>query len=115
MGGTSSNLPQLSTTEVTSKLQDPKYLFIDVRGASELAGGKLEAKRFLNIPHTQIAAEFKRSEEEFKSAYMMDKPSKDAHIIIYCQRGRRGGMAQDAMAELGYENVYNWENGYSSL
>ena len=52
MGSTGSNLPQISTAELKTKLGDPEILFIDVRGASELAGGKLETKKFLNIPHT---------------------------------------------------------------
>ena len=126
--GNTSNLPQISTVEVQSKLNNPEILFVDVRGASELSAGKLDAKKFLNIPHTglpfytisalifqEISKEFNRPDDDFKKQYKLEKPQKNAEIVIYCQRGRRGSIAQNALAELGYENVLNWENGYSSL
>ena len=52
--GNTSNLPQISTVEVQSKLNNSEILFVDVRGASELSAGKLDAKNFLNIPHTGL-------------------------------------------------------------
>ncbi|CBY12817.1 unnamed protein product [Oikopleura dioica] len=113
--GNNSTLPQISTAEVQSKLNNPEILFVDVRGPSELSAGKLDAKKFLNIPHTEIANEFNRSDDDFKNLYKLEKPKKGAEIVIYCQRGRRGSIAQNALAELGYEKVLNWENGYSSL
>jgi len=112
--GNTSNLPQISTVEVQSKLNNPEILFVDVRGASELSAGKLDAKKFLNIPHTEITKEFNRPDDDFKKQYKLEKPQKNAEIVIYCQRGRRGSIAQNALAELGYENFLNWENGYSS-
>ena len=46
--GNTSNLPQISTVDVQSKLNNPEILFVDVRGASELSAGKLDAKKFLS-------------------------------------------------------------------
>jgi len=53
--------------------------------AYQQAGRKL----FLDIVH-----QFLQPEEHFETVHGIQKPKKDAKIIVYCKTGRRGEMAQ---------------------
>ncbi|CAG5110967.1 Oidioi.mRNA.OKI2018_I69.chr2.g5313.t1.cds [Oikopleura dioica] len=108
-------MAQLSTAQVQAHLSNDSVLFIDVRRPDELEAGKLGAKNFLNITHTNVPSEFAKEAGDFKSAHGIEKPKLEQEIIVYCQKGKRGQMAQNALIELGYKSVSNWEGGYSSL
>ncbi|CBY37479.1 unnamed protein product [Oikopleura dioica] len=83
--------------------------------AYELESGKLEVENFLNIPHSDIVHQFLQPEEHFETVHGIQKPKKDAKIIVYCKTGRRGEMAQAFLIELGYTDVANWAGGYHNL
>ena len=57
-------------------------------------GGKLNAKNFLNIPHTQISIEFSLETAAFEKKFGVKKPEEDDLILVYCQKGRRGMMGK---------------------
>ncbi|WP_252271573.1 rhodanese-like domain-containing protein [Pseudomonas subflava] len=75
-------------------LEQPNAVLIDVRTTEEFADGALPGASL--IPHEQIA---RRIAEV--------APDKDAPIVLYCRSGRRSGIAQDRLLELGYNNVIN--------
>ena len=52
MGAAASKLPTITTEVLKHKMKDSSILFLDVRGPSELDGGRLNTEKFLNIPHT---------------------------------------------------------------
>jgi len=82
-------------------LQSPDTLLIDVRTAEEFAAGALpNAER---MGHEQIASQI--------SALA---PDKDTPIVLYCQSGRRSGIAEESLRAMGYSNLIN-AGGYEEL
>ena len=75
-------------------LSEPQPVLIDVRSAGEFAEGGLPGAR--NIPHEEIAPGI--------AALNLDK---DTPIVLYCRSGRRSGLAQQRLRELGYRQVLN--------
>ncbi|CAG5110980.1 Oidioi.mRNA.OKI2018_I69.chr2.g5324.t1.cds [Oikopleura dioica] len=106
---------QIPSAEIKRQLQNSEVLFIDVRAAYELESGKIQADRFLNIPHSDIVHQFMQKDEDFKTIHGIEKPKKNQKIIVYCKSGRRGEMAQAFLVELGYSDVSNWAGGYHKL
>jgi phage shock protein E len=82
-------------------LMDNNTILIDVRTKDEFKSGHLE--KAINIPYTEI-------EEQIKSI------TKDNHknIVVYCKSGRRSGIAQKKLIQMGYKNVVNG-GGYKDL
>ena len=80
---------------------DNNTVLIDVRTKEEFKSGHLE--KAINIPYTEI-------EEQIKSI------TKDNHknIVVYCRSGRRSGIAQKTLMQMGYKNVVNG-GGYKDL
>ncbi|MFP4364423.1 MAG: rhodanese-like domain-containing protein [Spirochaetia bacterium] len=73
-------------------------VIIDVRTQEEYNAGHVPGA--LLIPYTEITS----STDEFSSA---DK------IILYCRSGRRAGIAQDALEEIGDWEVYNLGSAFT--
>jgi rhodanese-related sulfurtransferase len=73
--------------------QSQEYILVDVRTKSEYESGYIPTA--INIPHSTIAENL---------------PTEDrcALIILYCQSGRRSGMAKETLESLGFENVFNF-------
>ncbi|UOP04334.1 rhodanese-like domain-containing protein [Conchiformibius kuhniae] len=69
-------------------------ILIDVRSAEEFAAGHLN--HAVNIPHDQIARHI---------AALTD--NRDTEILLYCRSGRRSGLAQQTLHNMGYRNVRN--------
>ena len=67
-------------------------LILDVRTPAEFARGHVPGAR--NIPHTEIADHL----DELA-------PHKDKEIILYCQSGRRAGIAADILKANGFTNL----------
>ena len=87
----SSAQAEVVNNEITS---DNKITIIDVRTATEYQDGHL--KNAINIPYTEIKERIKE--------YVTDKEEK---IILYCRSGRRSGIAENILKEMGYKNVIN--------
>lgn len=69
-------------------------IWIDVRTMDEYNGGHVSEA--VNIPYTEIS--------EGIAALTGDK---DALIYVYCQSGRRSGIAKETLDGLGYSQVVN--------
>ena len=76
-------------------------LIIDVRTPEEFSQGHLD--NAVNIPYESISAEFTKQ-----------KIAKDQPVVVYCRSGRRSGIAQASLIELGYSKVHNG-GGYEQL
>jgi phage shock protein E len=90
------------TGEIKPEIKiDNNTILIDVRTKDEFKSGHLE--KAINIPYTEI-------EEQIKSI------TKDNHknIVVYCKSGRRSGIAQKKLIQMGYKNVVNG-GGYKDL
>lgn len=71
-----------------------KEVLVDVRTAQEYAAGHIEGA--IHIEHPDIAQ-------------LLSKPgiSKDDKVILYCQTGRRSGIALNTLQSLGFHRVEN--------
>lgn len=76
-------------------------IWIDVRTVSEYCQGHLDEA--INIPYDAMSSEI--------ATVTTDKA---AEIHLYCGTGRRAGMAEAALRNLGYTNVHN-HGGYDLL
>ncbi len=76
-------------------------IWIDVRSSEEFSQGHLPGA--VNIVHTEISSKI--------SSVTQDK---NAEIKLYCRSGRRSGLAEAALKELGYTKVQN-AGGYEEL
>lgn len=68
---------------------------LDVRSQEEFDEGHIEGA--IVIPDTEIAD---RAETQLTD--------KEATILIYCRSGRRSKLAAQALADLGYTNIYEF-------
>ncbi|SDT99436.1 phage shock protein E [Pseudomonas pohangensis] len=86
---------------VLNALSQPDAILIDVRTPEEFAQGALPGARQIEFDRIagQIAA---------------IAPDKNQPIVLYCRSGRRSGIAQQTLHELGYHNVTN-AGGYEKL
>lgn len=73
---------------------DSGVVFVDVRTKREYDAGHVEGA--IHIPHTQMDD---RHEElgEYR----------DQQIVVYCQSGRRSGIAERILEDAGFEDVIN--------
>jgi phage shock protein E len=75
------------------KLKNP--IVIDVRTQAEYDAGHIEGA--ILIPHDQIKDKIKEIVK-----------NKNKAIALYCRSGRRSGIAQGILKELGYTKVENY-------
>jgi phage shock protein E len=76
-------------------LEQKPFILIDVRSPQEHAAGM--------IPGTDLNIDFR----EIRDRHREIGAKLDDHIVLYCQSGRRSGIAAQALADLGYRHVYN--------
>lgn len=71
-----------------------KDVVIDVRTPQEYAAGHIEGA--VNIEYTDIAKEIAKT-----------GATKDDKVILYCQSGRRSGIALETLKTLGFSKAEN--------
>ncbi len=86
---------------IMSSLTFANALWIYVRTVEEFNAGHIEGAA--HIPFEEIAARI--------SEVTTDK---NATIHLYCRSGRRSGIAQETLKNLGFKNAVN-EGGYEDL
>ena len=74
----------------------PNALVLDVRRPEEY--GQSHVPGAINVPHDQVAARL----DELG-------PDLDRPVIVYCESGRRAGMAEAVLAEAGFSDVRHLE------
>lgn len=86
------------TAEEAKEIMDTEegYVILDVREQNEYDAGHISGA--ILIPYTQIEA---------KANEML--PDKDQLILVYCRSGRRSKIAAEALAELGYTNIKEFD------
>lgn len=73
---------------------DAELVVLDVRSPEEFAAGHVPGA--INIPYDRIAER------------LMDVP-RDKDVVVYCQSGRRAGIAAQVLAEHGYTRLFHLE------
>lgn len=87
---------QLTSEEAKSNLDKnfDNILLVDVREAGEYNSGHIEGA--ILIPLGEVEFDFDDMDIE-----------KDKEIYVYCRSGKRSGVAQDILIDMGFTNVYN--------
>jgi len=75
-------------------------LVLDVRSRDEFAAGHVRGA--VNVPHSELPH---RLDELDVAA--------DTEVVVYCQSGRRAGIASEALAEAGFERVMHLEGHWA--
>lgn len=85
----------LGVHELSRRLDpgQPPLLILDTRTPEEFAAGHIPGARL--VPHDRI-------EESLASLL----PHRDAEIVLYCQSGRRAGLAEAALRERGFTHLH---------
>ena len=86
------------------KLEEMKKqgaVIIDVRSEQEFKEGHIEGA--ISIPEYEIENRIKN-----------EIPYLDQTIVVYCGTGHRSKRAQKLLEKIGYNNVYNLENGWQN-
>lgn len=73
---------------------DADLVVLDVRSPGEFAAGHVPGA--INIPHDRIGER-------------LSEVPRDKDVILYCQSGRRAGLAAQALVEQGYTRLFHLE------
>jgi len=95
--GTSAEYQMISVKELSQEMVTKDFLLVNVH--IPLEG---------NIPGTDLDIPYNKIEEKAE----LFPADKNAKIILYCRSGSMGNRAAQALAGLGYTNVFNLEGGY---
>ena len=88
------NITLALTVSLGALSAQAKDVIIDVRSPQEFASGHVEGA--INIEHTAIAQEIAKA-----------GVSKEDKVLLYCQSGRRSGMALDTLKGMGFSKAEN--------
>lgn len=84
---------EVSQQEFTSH-RPGDYLVLDVRTPQEYAAGHLE--NAMNIPHDRLVEQLPQVQKYAA-----------APVLVYCQSGKRAGMAAETLAQAGFSNLHH--------
>lgn len=117
----SSSLPQIVEYADVRKLSQSKPqnqkdpILIDVRMADEYANGFIPNS--LNIPLDQFPDALALAESDpkaFKSQFNSTTvPTKDSHLVLSCQSGRRSAIAFQLAQQAGFKKLSNYAGSYN--
>ena len=97
VAGSGQNQPLISQQEWLQQAQGKRdMLLIDVRTPGEFSAGHVPGA--INIPHTELA---KRLDEI--------RARQDKGLILYCESGRRAGIAAGILHDAGFDNIRHLE------
>lgn len=94
----SSSATDLDSQAFARKISEPGVLILDVRTSAEFAAGHIEGAINIDVEGMQ-----------FESG--IAELDKGATIAVYCQSGRRSGIAVDKMSEAGFTSLFNLQTG----
>jgi phage shock protein E len=86
-------LQELSQHEFISN-PPPTMLLLDVRTSAEYDAGHIP--NAVNIAHDELAMRLSDL-----------GPGKDASIVVYCESGRRAGLAAETLVDAGHSSVFH--------
>ncbi len=98
-----SEINKISSEEAKSK--EDEILFIDVRDKHE-RDADIVIEDSVHLSRGML--EFYADKE---GPYFNEALNTQKKIVIFCTLGARGALATKTLQDMGYENVYNLENG----
>ena len=95
-GGNGGSYQQISQEEAKEMMDTQEVIVLDVREQDEYDSGHIPGAVLLPVGTIS---------EETASAVI---PEKDDTVLVYCRSGNRSKTASEALAELGYTNIYEF-------
>ncbi|MDO8438052.1 MAG: rhodanese-like domain-containing protein [Nitrosomonadaceae bacterium] len=97
----------ITAAELSQRLQEPRApVVLDVRTPGEYLSGHINGA--LNVPHDELERRLGEIPGDISS-----------EIVVYCQSGRRAGVAEKILVEKGYTNIRDlaghWQNWNARL
>jgi len=87
----------MSQQELRQRMQDQHdILLIDVRTADEFGMGHVPGA--INIPYTELAERLGEG-----------RPTYEKSVVVYCESGRRAGIAEGILRQAGIDNIRHLE------
>lgn len=100
--------------EMKSKVDDNNVYLIDVRENYEAAAGRVNAKRYLNVPVGEIFLAMSLSPADFLAKHKAPKPDfEDDDIVLMCLGGIRSTWALQILHTYGYNKCRHFPGGWS--
>ncbi len=85
---------ELSQAQAQLQLTEGTITAIDVRSAEEYSAGHVPGA--INVPHNEIEQHLQQIE------HLKNQP-----VLLYCRSGRRAGLAEAKLTELGFSQLYH--------
>jgi len=102
---TTPNVPTITTPDayilIAKNMNNPSFVIIDVRTASEFDSGHITGSINLDYESTQFTSE-------------VNKLNKNDVYLVYCATGIRGAAATQIMTSLGFKNIQNMAGGIAA-
>jgi rhodanese-related sulfurtransferase len=92
---------RIAPRDAVAKAASRELIVIDVRESAEIAASGM-AEGALHVPLALLKMRCDRSSPECLAELAIDKP-----VALYCASGGRSQMAAQALAAMGYREVYN--------
>ncbi len=97
--GTSVNVANINSADFSEKIKnDPDAVLIDVRTQGEYISGHIPNSKLIDLMNPQFLQE-------------IEKLDKTKNYYVYCRSGNRSYHAGLAMLRMGFQTVYNLQNG----
>jgi len=94
----SASSTNLDATSFSQKTSEPGVVILDVRTPFEFMVGHIEGAINIDVESPTFASE-------------ISKLDKSATYTVYCQSGRRSGIAVETMTKDGFKSLFNLSNG----
>ena len=94
----SASATNLDANAFSQKTSEPGVVILDVRTPFEFMVGHIQGAINIDVESPTFESE-------------IAKLDKSATYTVYCQSGRRSGIAVEAMGNLGFNSLFNLTNG----
>lgn len=95
---TATNATNMEATEFSQKVSESEVITLDVRTPGEFMAGHIAGAINIDVEGMQFETE-------------IAKLDKSKTYAVYCQSGRRSGIAVETMGQAGFNSLFNLTNG----
>lgn len=95
------SVTNLGAEKFHAKTQESGVIILDVRTPGEFSQGHIQGALNINVESATFESE-------------IAKLDKSTSYAVYCQSGRRSGIATETMAKSGFTSLFNLQDGVQS-
>jgi len=103
-----------SPDELKELIEKNKVYIVDVREPFEVSQGRVNSKKYVNVPIGQVFQSMRLSDDEFLQKYGAPRPDKDSgEIVAMCLGGVRSTWAMQTFHHFGFSKTRHYPGGWS--